>query len=189
MPNVNICGSDSNFDFTTIDLGEQSCTKKEGIVRWLFARRSWLDLDSMGIDATEDCNTSIVMKEKGFVEIIGFDSDNVTLNGTYSEDNGYYENTFSVDNQLFSKALRLLNCNQQNFCDWVHWISTSGCNQRLLGIENLNGTMGSSFKSTQSEHTYSLGGDADSQNSTTYSWKSYCEPMFTTVQYDSVPKL
>ena len=185
MPNPNLCDT-SALTFGNVDLTED-CNCNEQFTRIAFARRSWLDLDSMSVDA-EGCVTSIVMQEQGFFEITGIDSDFVTYTATLDSDLCRYDNTFTIDTRSLSKALRLLVCNMESFCDWVIWGSTTACRNYLLGIEDLGmGALGSSFTSRVTQHDINLGGTTQVQNLIGFTWRSFCEGGQTLVDYDNLP--
>ena len=185
MPNPNLCDP-SQIVFDNVNLGTD-CGCNEQFTQIAFARRAWLDLDNMTVDA-EGCVENIVMLEQGFFEITGIDSDLVTYTATLDPDLCRYDNNFTIDLQALSKALRLLNCNMQSFCDWVIWGSTTQCRQYLLGVEDLGGgNLGSSFRSRQTQHEISLGGTNTLQNLVGFTWRSFCEGGQTSVEYNNLP--
>lgn len=177
---------DNVFQFESIDTSSDGCSCSAKISRLAFARRDWLNLESMGIDEN-DCNTSIVMDSNAFFEVSGWDSDFVTFTQSFDEANCRYENNLTVDYQTLSKQLRLMNCNMQNFCDWVTWILTTDCNMYIIGLENIGGVMGSSFRGRVTGHEISLGGTNQLSNAVTYNWRSNCEVMQTLVTYEELP--
>jgi|GEM_PF-5015137 len=177
---------DNPYEFTSVDTTSDGCTCNAKIAKLAFARRGQLDLPNMGIDA-EDCNTTIVMSEGLFFEVAGWDSDFVTFTQSFDEANCRYENNLTVDYQTLSKQLRLMNCNMQSFCDWVAWILTTDCRQYIIGLENIGGQMGASYKGKLTGHEISLGGTGELTNAVTYNWRSNCEVMSTLVDYDTLP--
>lgn len=187
MPIINCDQPD--YQFQSLDLNANDCSCSPKVVRLAFARRNWLDLESMAIDA-EDCVSTVVMQGgEMFFELEGFDSDFVTFTQSFDSDNCRYDNALTIDFQQFSKQLRLINCNMQNYCDWVYWFLTSDCKQYIGGIENLGGTLGSSFKNRITDHQISIGGTSVASNAITIGGRSNCEIMQTTVDHDTLPVL
>ena len=169
----------------SLNISEDGCAKGKKVLRIAFARRSWLDLENSTV--TDNCINDIVMSGADqFFEILGIDSDLITFNSTLGDD-GTRTNTLTIDYASCNKILMKLQCDMEQFCDWVIWIYTDNCKCYLLGVENLAGVLGSAYNVRPDGGTFSFGGTANISNTQVFNWRSNCLIHETDVAYEDLP--
>lgn len=158
------------------------CTKVY-ISRLAIGRFSDLDPEAITVDA-EGVITSLGTLSGSF-QYVNASLRDVTFTWDYSRESGLYTNTLTIDMKCVSKELRDAVLNAQSICDLVFLFSTSNCEYRVGGLDQINGKFVSAFDSTVTSHSGSIGGDSDISNLVTFTWESFTEPYFTTVEEDN----
>lgn len=176
-------------DTTTINplKASESCKTKILITNLCWTRSSFIDLENIPVDAN-GCSTSFPMLGGELWQDIGLDALKADWTFSFNADEGYYDNSLAIDLSGFDKEKRVAICNALNYCDLAFYVITNDCKQRIGGFENFNGNYQRTFKSKIGNHEGAIGNANEASNLVTFTWQSYCEPEFTEVTLDTLPK-
>ncbi len=180
MPNL-------NTDSATVEniIRPSNCLKKVSVSDMAYQRAANLNLSGMTV--TDGVIQDIVMNAAEVMKKITGNAKKITVSGQFTQDQGYYANSLSVDLSTLDDDSRNAILDSQNYCDHVFWLKLSNGYELILGLDERAGELIQVFDQVQDDHSYSLGGDSESTNIVTWKFENFAPYLPSAVGVANVP--